>query len=106
MLLYFGTGWLHICYLLRRDAASLTSQKPLHCDGPETPPMVPCLAAATCPNDPLPWPTMTLVVSSHSDIASHISLKYNYSYRSMREDIFILLMCTCRDDGLVIRLWK
>lgn len=61
-------------YLLSRQTASLTSQNPIHCASPDTPCMVPCLAAAMCPYDPAPCPTITLVETPHSEMASRISL--------------------------------
>lgn len=65
-------------HLLSRQAASLTSQNPIHCAPPDTPSLVPCLAAATCPKDPEPCPKiiLTFVASPHSEIASRISLQY------------------------------
>lgn len=82
-------------YLLRRDAASLTSQNPFHCDGPDTPSMVPCLAAATCPNDPLPCPTMIRVVSLASETASRISLRFAIATDDTCRH--------CREDALKIK---
>jgi len=74
-------------YLLRRQTASLTSQNPIHCASPDMPCMVPCLAAATCPNDPAPWPTITLVEAPHSEMASRISLEY----RAKAEDVLSVI---------------